>query len=131
MKKLLSLIVLLSVVMLATGCAISRTANPQITSARANLSQANFTVVDSGVKGSAEMTFLGIRLPWSGDPFGIVLSGEKNLTTVAMNKVRSKAGLKGKSRALVNVTQELEYDPWIIIWHRVRKTITADVVEFK
>ncbi len=131
MKKIMPLVVLLTVALFIAGCAVSSPINPQSTIAQANLSQANFKVVASGVKGSAEMTMLGIRLPWSGDPFGIVLSGDKTLTTVAMDKVRVKAGLKGKSRVLVNVTQELEFDPWIIIWHRVRKTITADVIEFK
>jgi|GEM_PF-3068730 len=131
MKKIACFIVLLAVIMFVSGCAVSSPENPQATRAQANLSQANFAVVGSGIKGTAEMTMLGIRLPWSGDPFGIVLSGDKTLTTVAMNELRAKAGLKGKPRALVNVTQELEYDPWIIIWHRVRKTITADVIEFK
>lgn len=131
MKTSVCLIVLMAVVMFVTGCAVSSSRNPQGTGALAQLSQANFKIVESGIKGSAEMTMLGIRLPWSGGPFGIILSGDKTLTTVAMDKVRAKAGMKGKSRALINVTQEMEYDPWIFIWHRVRNTITADVVEFK
>jgi len=50
-----------------------------------------------------------------------------------MDNLRKNAQLAmpGKSRALVNVTEELQYDPWIIIYHKVRKTITADVIEFK
>lgn len=130
MKTSVCLIVLMAVIMFVTGCAVSTICNPQVTVAQAQLSQANFKIVESGIKGSAEMTMLGIRL-FDGSPFGIVLSGDKTLTTVAMDKLRAKAGLKGKSRALINVTQDMEYDPWFIIWHRARKTITADVVEFK
>ena len=115
---------------IVTGCAIVSPTNPQSTSAQADLSQANFTVVQTGVKGTAEATYLGIRCPMSGEPFGIVLTGAGDLTTQAMNDLREKAGLKGKSRVLVNVTQELEYKPWVIIWHRVQRTITADVIEF-
>ena len=118
-----------ALVALMTGCAVSTPRNEQGTSAQAQLSQANFTVVQSGVKGEAEMTFLGIRM-LGGEPFGICLSGDKDLTTVAMNNLRTRAQLAGKARALVNVTEELQYDPWVFIYHNVRKTITADVIEF-
>lgn len=118
--------------LLVLGCATSTPKNVQGTAAQATLSQANYSIVLSPVKGEAEQTLIGIRLI-GGEPFGIVLSGDKDLTTVAMDNLRKNAQLAmpGKSRALVNVTEELQYDPWIIIYHKVRKTITADVIEFK
>ena len=129
MRMILSVCTAVVLAALLTGCATSTPKNNQGTGAQALLSQANYTVVRSAAKGDAEMTFLGIRM-LGGEPFGIVLTGDKDLTTVAMNNLRQNAQLAGKSRALVNVTEELQYDPWFIIWHRVRKTITADVVEF-
>jgi len=112
------------------GCANSVPRNEQGTIAQATLAQGNFTVVQSGVKGTSEMSVLGFRMI-GGEPFGIVLSGDKDLTTTAMDQLRRNAGLQGKPRALVNVTEELQYDPWVFIYHRVTKTITADVVEFR
>jgi hypothetical protein len=130
MKTTLSIIACVAAICVLAGCANSVSRNQMSTGGIANLEQNNFIVVASGVKGQSEMTLLGIRM-LDGQPFGIPLSGDKLLTTAAMDQLRARAGLLGKPRALINVTEELEYDPWFIIWHRVRKTITADVVEFR
>ena len=130
MKATLSIIACIVAICVLVGCANSVPRNQMATGAVAELGQNNYTIVASAVKGDAEMTILGIRL-LNGQPFGIHLSGEKRLTTAAMNELRARAQLQGKPRALINVTEELEYDPWFIVWHRVKKTITADVVEFK
>ena len=129
MRTIISACGAVALAALITGCATSTPRNNQGTGAQALLSQANYTVVQSAVKGEAEMTFLGVRM-LGGEPFGICLSGDKDLTTVAMNNLRTRAQLAGKARALVNVTEELQYDPWVFIYHNVRKTITADVIEF-
>ena len=130
MKTTLYLCTTLTVMLVIAGCATSTVDNPQSTVVQAELSQANFTVVKSGVKGEAMQTLLGMRL-LGGQPFGIVLNGDKDLCTTAMDDLRAKAALEGKSRALANVTQELQYDPWIIIWHKVKMTVTADVIEYR
>mgnify|MGYP006302517189 CR=1 FL=1 len=130
MKKITAAVACLTVLAMLAGCATSTVCNPQATTAQAQLSEANYTVVKSGVKGDSQMTILGIRM-LGGMPFGIVLSGDKDLVTSAMDEVREKAALEGAPRALVNVTQEMQYDPWVIIWHKVKMTVTADVVEFK
>lgn len=130
MKKLLFLGAAVALVAIVTGCATSTVSNPQVTVSQAEFSRDNFTVVATGVKGHSMQTLLGMRLI-GGQPFGIVLDGDKDLCTVAMDNLRANAGLEGTSRVLVNVTQELQYDPWVIIWHKVRMTVTADVVEFK
>ena len=130
MNVVLRVLACIVVVAVLAGCANSVPRNAQATIAQATLAQGNFTVVQSGVKGTSEMSFLGCRMI-GGEPFGIVLSGDKDLTTTAMDQLRRNAGLQGKARALVNVTEELQYDPWVIIYHHVTKTITADVVEFR
>jgi hypothetical protein len=130
MKATLSVIACLVAVCIFAGCANTVPRAPMSTAGIANLEQNNYVIVASGVKGDAEMTILGIRM-LDGQPFGIHLSGDKLLTTAAMNELRAKAQLQGNPRALINFTEELEYDPWFIIWHRVRKTITADVVQFR
>ena len=130
MKATLSIIACIAAICVLAGCANSVSRTQMSTGALANLEQGNFAIVATSVQGDAEMTILGIRM-LDGQPFGIPLSGDRLLTTVARNELVAKAQLQGKPRALINVTEELEYDPWFIIWHRVRKTITADVVEFR
>ena len=130
MKAVLQVLCCVVAVAALAGCANSVPRNAQGTIAQATLAQNNFAIADVGVKGTSEMSFLGFRMI-GGEPFGIVLSGDKDLTTTAMDQLRRNAGLQGKPRALVNVTEELQYDPWVFIYHRVRKTITADVVEFR
>ena len=136
MKKALLSIALMSILALFPGCG-GVAWNAHSTSTQTQLSQANFTVVETGVEGIAEQSILfpsaafGSFIFAPGVPWGIVLSGDNYLVKAAMNNLRQKAQLKGKSRAFVNVTQQLEYSPFLFLYARVRFSITADVVEFK
>jgi hypothetical protein len=116
MKRLLAISLLL---LAFFGCAGSIGDLSNLLDSSSHLDSKNFSIVQSGIEGSAHCWYL---LP------GIPL-GEMALYKAAMADLRKKVDQENRSTALVNVTVDNSTLGLLLCWKK-QITITADVIEF-
>jgi hypothetical protein len=83
------------------------------------LNRNNFKVVQTGVQGYAECWYLLSTIPL----------GDMELFKTAMAMLKTKANTVGKSTAIVNVTQDISVQSYIVVSKKYL-TLTGDVIEF-
>lgn len=101
---------------LSLGCvATTHSQGSELTTAA--LSTDNFRVVTSGVLGTSK----GVR---------VLGMGSSATYAEAMAELRKKANLTAGSRALVNITEDIDRQFLPVLFQNSKVTLTADVVEF-
>lgn len=131
MKKILVTIAITTMIFGLSGCGNFAGYGPGGHSTQVTLEDNNFTVLQTGVEGTATVTVLFPALGALGvpsAPAGLPL-GDAALYDLAMKNLRSK--LANKSNVgLVNITVDERLKHFAVIgWKTL--TITADVVQFK
>jgi hypothetical protein len=117
-RKLIVVFGVFSIGMIMTGCSASNGFIGHSITTEVQLNQANFDVVRS-VNGEASANyFLG---------FG---PSQQNMIGQAKREMINKAKLKG-SQALVNVTTDVKYSWFPIIWRQQKAYVSAEIVQFK
>jgi hypothetical protein len=117
--KTLLLAISLAALLLLSGCGVTGTAiaNGNTTLTNIELSQKNFTVLGQTEGEASDMYILG---------FGGL---SKNLYGKAKNDMIEKANLKGKARAIVDITYETHTSFYLVV-ALYRVTATGTVIEF-
>ena len=105
------------ILLLTGGCAISRGSFDKNSNDSVVLSENNYRVVKTSVRGYS----IGLKV------FGI---GSSPSYAQALRMLKQQAEMEGSSRALVNVTEDTKWKGFFpFAWRKVI-TVTADVVEF-
>ena len=119
MRKVLISAMLITALLLFSGCGATIGMYPHIASTQTELAEKNFTVVKTGITGSASAWYLLNTIPL----------GDTELYKQAMNEIRKEAGIEGKPYAIINVTQDISTTTYLVV-SRAKITLTVDVVEF-
>ena len=117
-KALPILFVFLFVCTGAWGCSTGSGNIGHSIDTQVNLSEANYTVINSVSGEATARNFIGISLTSS------------NLHTKAQRRMVESADLEGHSRALINVTTDVERSVGLFLTRRT-VYVRADVIEFK
>lgn len=118
-SKSILILIALSACILITGCSMTNGFIGHSIQTDVQLNHANFTVLKT-VTGSASATYI----------LGIGPS-DQDLMNQARQNMINKADLMGKSRAIINVTTDLETDFFYVIWIRKTAYVSGEVVEFQ
>jgi len=105
---------------LLCSCVASRGLNPMANSSEVELSEANFEVTATGLRGRASCAYL----------FGCIPLGAPDIATRAMDDLVASANTEGQSRGLVNFSSD-ESCAWYFVVTVNSVAVRADVVEFK
>jgi hypothetical protein len=117
-KKMFSVaLLILAIIVLGTGCSMTRGRIGHEIQTQVQLSQANFDVISSATGEAQADYFLGIG-PSDQDLFG-----------QATRQMILRAQLKG-SQALVNLTTDTKYSG-LFFWRQKKVYVSADIVQFK
>ncbi len=137
MKKIISTLVSITVLVLISGCGTMGTfrANNQT---NVQLSQPNFNIVGMDLQGSATQGYLfGFSVPQGADvgSFALIrINGVQKPYAAALEELwknyREKYGeIEGKKLALINIRQDTEVLN-TFVYTEAKYFITADVIEF-
>ena len=119
MKKLALFIVMCVLSVSISGCGASLGIYPTLSETQVQLSRKNYRVIKSGVTATASVYYVLNVFPLD----------DTQLYKRAMNELRKKANMEGKSCAIANVTQDFSASTFLVVG-KASVTLTADIVEF-
>ncbi|MCB1199889.1 MAG: hypothetical protein KDK41_04535 [Leptospiraceae bacterium] len=133
-----SVIGLIAILMSVANCISSGIARPTSLTT-VELSENNFSIVETGVSGEATMgVLLGFALPMgaSATTLGVAqITGERDLQKAALDNLwknfEAKNGAaKENSYSLINITNDITAANWFGFYATQTVTVRADVIEF-